>query len=321
MTNKAISEKVSFFNLDIKLAGTLYKPRNDQPCPAVIAVHPASEGEQTSAFFDHLESELPKHGIAVLVFDRRGSGGSEGDFETASFEDLADDVIAAMEYLQSRPDIDKTKIGLHGTSQGAWIAPIAAARKLEIAFIIAVSASGVSPTEQMNYGIAFHLEQDGFDQVIVDQVIELRDLTNEYFRGRVFREKVVSELSRFESEPWFEKGYLYSAEELPVDIAESKWHYEMDYEPLTVWKNVQQSTLFLFAEVDEWVPIQQSIVNYKNATNHLKDVEFKQIKGVNHMMRNLNGNQKGEVSEEYLDVLISWLTSRVFRPKPSPRNT
>ena len=157
-----ITEEVSFSNQGIKLRGTLYKPQSNQPYPVAVAVHPASEGKQTGLFYGHLKSELPAHGIAVLVFDRRGSGDSEGDFETADFEDLASDVISAVEYLQTRADVDGTKIGLHGTSQGAWIAPIAAVRKPDIAFIVEVSASGVSPANQMNYGIAFHLKQDGF---------------------------------------------------------------------------------------------------------------------------------------------------------------
>src|SRR5215207_4052850 len=132
-----IPEEVSFYSQNIKLAGTLYKPGNNAPYPSVVIVHPASEGERTSPFYEHLRSELPAYGIGVFIFDRRGSGTSEGDFETADFHDLADDVISAVDYLQSRPDIDQTKIGLHGTSQGAWIAPIAAARKSEIAFVVA----------------------------------------------------------------------------------------------------------------------------------------------------------------------------------------
>ena len=144
------SEEILFSNQNIKLAGTLYKPETVAPYPAVVVVHPASEGERTSSFYEHLKSKLPQYGIAVLIFDRRGSGASEGDFETADFEDLASDAISAVEYLQSRPDIDKSHIGLHGTSQGAWIAPIAAARKTDISVIVVVSASGVSPADQMN---------------------------------------------------------------------------------------------------------------------------------------------------------------------------
>jgi uncharacterized protein len=298
-----ISEEVSFFSQNIKLAGTLYQPETVTPYPAVVAVHPASEDERTSPFYEHLKSELPQHGIAAFIFDRRGSGASEGVFETASFEDLAGDVVSAVEYLQSRPDIDKTKIGLHGTSQGAWIAPIAVAHKPAIAFIVAVSASGVSPAEQMNYGVVFRLEKDGFDQNVVDKAIELRNLVNKYFRRQVSQEETIATLSLYENEAWYEKAYLYPSQELPVDITQSKWHYEMDYEPLSIWKKVRQPTLFLFAEVDEWVPIEQSMINYKNATVHLDDVTLTQVNGTDHLMR----TQSGETSKEYLEILIDWL--------------
>jgi|SRR5687768_988373 len=217
-----VPEEILFSNQNIKLAGTLYRPENKPPYPALVAVHPASGGERTDAFYEHLKTELPWRGIAVCIFDRRGSGTSEGDFATADFEDLAGDVISAVEYLQSRSDIDTTRIGLHGTSQGAWIAPIAAARKPDIAFVVAISASGVSPAGQMNYGVAFHLATDHFDQTVVDKAMELRNLVNEYFRGHVSRQKVAVELSRYENEPWYEKAYLYPSSQLPIDIAQSK---------------------------------------------------------------------------------------------------
>ena len=304
-------ETISFFNQNLKLTGTLYKPEGVPPYPAIVVVHPASGGEQTDSFYDHLKSKLPEHGIAVLVFDRRGTGGSEGVFETAGFDDLAQDVITAVDALASRADIDALKIGLHGTSQGAWIAPIAAVRKPEIACLVAVSASGVSPAEQMDYGVAFHLRQDGFDQPVIDKVMELRGLVNEYFRGQVSRDYTAAALRRYEAEPWFEKGYLYPSLELPADITESKWHYEMDYEPLSIWKKVRQPSLFLFAETDAWVPIEASLKNYRSATAHLKDVTFVQVDRVNHLMSISAERESLEISPEYLSVLLDWLTSRL----------
>ena len=302
------AEEISFSNQAVKLSGTLYLPEGKPPYPAVVAIHPASEGERTSSFFDHLKSELPAHGMAILVFDRRGSGASAGDFETSDFEDLAGDVISAVEYLQARPDIDRNKIGLHGTSQGAWIAPIAAARKPDVACLVAVSASGVSPADQMNYGVAFHLAQEGFDQPAVDKAIELRNVVNAYFRGQVSMEEAASRLSRFENEAWYERAYIYPSQELPADITQSKWHYEMDYEPLSIWKKVKQPALFLFAEIDEWVPIKQSMVNYQAVTTHLSEGMLKQIKGTDHLMR----HQNGEIAREYLDILTSWLASHLL---------
>ncbi|HSG43710.1 MAG TPA: alpha/beta fold hydrolase [Anaerolineales bacterium] len=306
-------ESVSFHNQNIKLVGTLFKPNEDGIHPAIVVVHSASGGERTDPFYDHLKIELPKRGIAVLVFDRRGSGDSQGDFATADFDDLADDVVAAVEYLESRADIDRSRISLHGTSQGGWIAPHAAAKKPDIACVVAVSASGVSPAEQMDYGVAFHLKQDDYDHSVIDKVVELRTLVNEYFRGNISREEVAAELSRYESELWFRKGYLYPSQELPVDITQDKWHYEMDYEPLSIWKKVNQSTLFLFAEVDEWVPIEQGMKNYESATSHLNDVTFKRIKGTNHLMSMSQDEDRLEISREYLDILLDWLRLRLIK--------
>ena len=84
-----ISEEIVFLNENRRLAGTLYEPESKPLYPALVAVHPASGGERTDAFYEHLKTELPRRGIAVCIFDRRGSGSSEGDFETADFEDLA----------------------------------------------------------------------------------------------------------------------------------------------------------------------------------------------------------------------------------------
>jgi dienelactone hydrolase len=64
--------------------------------------------------------------MAVLGYDKRGVGGSTGDWNTASFEDLAGDVVAAFEYLKTRSDIRRDQIGTLGWSQAGWIMPLAA---------------------------------------------------------------------------------------------------------------------------------------------------------------------------------------------------
>jgi alpha/beta superfamily hydrolase len=83
----------------------------------------------------------------VLGYDKRGVGGSDGDWHTAAFEDLAGDVVAAFEYLKRRSDIDAAQIGLLGVSQAGWIIPIAAVRAPDIAFLISVSGAAIVPAE------------------------------------------------------------------------------------------------------------------------------------------------------------------------------
>jgi hypothetical protein len=62
--------------------------------------------------------------FAIDRYDKRGVGGSTGDWNTASFDDLAGDVVAAVEYLETRGDIDHGQIGLLGISQAGWIMPL-----------------------------------------------------------------------------------------------------------------------------------------------------------------------------------------------------
>src|SRR5262249_28120501 len=92
-----------------------------------------------------------KLGIAVLVFDKRGVGASTGDWHYASFEDLANDALSGVRYLKTRPDINPKQIALRGVTQGGWIAPIPPARSKDIAFLVLISAAGVSPTEQVTH--------------------------------------------------------------------------------------------------------------------------------------------------------------------------
>ena len=85
--------------------------------------------------------------MTVLAYDKRGVGGSTGDWNTASFDDLAADVVAAFQYLKSRNDIDPAQIGLLGVSQAGWVMPLAAVRAKDLAFLISISGAGLSPAE------------------------------------------------------------------------------------------------------------------------------------------------------------------------------
>jgi Predicted hydrolase of the alpha/beta superfamily len=80
----------------------------------------------------------------VLGYDKRGVGESTGDWNAATYEDLAGDAVAAVEYLKTRRDIDAAQIGLLGISQAGWIMPLAAVRSKDVAFLISISGAGVT---------------------------------------------------------------------------------------------------------------------------------------------------------------------------------
>ena len=128
-----MKEEITFKNGDVPLKGTLTKPDTNNPGPVLVVTHTSNDGTRDFGVYQHLAKFLPPLGIAVFLYDRRGSGESSGDFATAKFFDLAADAQAAIDYLKVRSDIDPKRIGVWGMSQGGWIAPLAATKSSGVA--------------------------------------------------------------------------------------------------------------------------------------------------------------------------------------------
>src|SRR5262249_6203847 len=93
---------------------------------------------------------LTRRGIAVLRVDDRGVGGSTGKTMESTTADFAEDVLAGVEFLKSRKEIDGSKIGLIGHSEGAIIGPLVASRSKDIAFIVMLAGTAL-PGEEVLY--------------------------------------------------------------------------------------------------------------------------------------------------------------------------
>ena len=133
--------QVTFQSAGARLAGTLTFPPGPGPFPAVILIAGSGRHTRDDRLFDHqpflvLADALTRRGIAVLRYDKRGSGESFGDYDAATTQDFAADVEAAAAFLRSRPDIDPAKVGLLGHSEGGLIAPMVAAEDPRIAVLV-----------------------------------------------------------------------------------------------------------------------------------------------------------------------------------------
>ncbi|MFH6968540.1 alpha/beta hydrolase family protein [Flavobacterium sp. FlaQc-28] len=144
------TEEVKFENKidNVVLAGTLSLPKKEGNFPAVILITGSGRQNRDEELLGHkpflvLADYLTKKGIAVLRFDDRGAGESTGDFSNASTIDFSKDVQAGVDYLKTRKEIDKKKIGLIGHSEGGLIAPIIAGNSKDIDFIVLLAAPGL----------------------------------------------------------------------------------------------------------------------------------------------------------------------------------
>ncbi len=132
---------IEFRNGIVRLAGTLYVPPGAGPHPAVVMTH--ASGAETREANRALAESFARAGIAALAYDKRGSGSSTGNLQTASFVELTADAAAAANALRARHDIDGARVGVYAHGQGATWSPMVAERDATIAFIVAVGASGV----------------------------------------------------------------------------------------------------------------------------------------------------------------------------------
>lgn len=299
---------LTFTHQNIPFAGDLHLPAGPGPWPVLVVLHGASYGKRDDACYRHLAQVLPRHGIAVFLYDRRGSGGSGGDFATASFADLAGDAVAAVHALAGQPQIDPHQIGLYGISQGGWIAPLAAAQSDLVNLLVVVSGSGVPPSAQMSYAANWTLQDEGFGPEDIELALHLRSMVDQYYRGQITQAEVSAHLDWYKEEAWYKRAYLPEGGLVPQDVRTDKWFYEFDYDPLAVWAQVRQPALFLYAETDRWVPVEESIRLYTEHTRHLPEASFVRIPGADHLMVNLaSGEESWDISSEYQQVLVEWL--------------
>lgn len=169
------AQRESFFveRDGIKLEADLFIPTGgaDQK-PAVVFAGGSGDGlyqNYAPGFVeDFILDEFLENGFAVLLVNKRGMGESEGNYVKSSIQDRADDIYAAVQSIQSHPEIDGAKVGLIGHSQGGWVVIQAAADHAEIAFFISLAG----PTTTMRENAADNAYHTGACMGLEDQELE-----------------------------------------------------------------------------------------------------------------------------------------------------
>jgi dienelactone hydrolase len=309
------SEQVRFFNAAVQLAGTLISPSTQGPHPAVILVHASGAADR-----EHLlpfARPLIRHGMAVLAYDKRGVAGSTGDWNKASFDDLAGDVVAAHEYLKSRSDINPRDIGMLGWSQAGWVMPLAARRAKDLAFLISISGAGVSGAETTIDQARNEMVANGMRPQIIEQMIELMTLQYEYLRtGQGWdryiatREKLAARTGGNPPEAFpSRQDHPYLQFIRPLIL----------HDPAPILRQIRLPILALFGELDN------NILSVKNrdaweaalsAGKH-PDYTLRILPKANHGLFEAKVGNNAEMKSlrrfvaDYPHVLLDWLSTRI----------
>jgi uncharacterized protein len=215
---------------------------------ALVALHGAGDGTRdSSTLYRHLHETLPPRGIGAATFDRRGEGESEGEPTRGRFEAQARDALAVAAAIGTE------RVGLWGFSQGAWVAPLAATLSEDVAFVITVAATGVTPAEQMLYANQRQLELAGYGPGARERARALR-LELEAW---VHDAGPPPDLAAAVDEPWFPLTYLPPS--TFDEEAKRQWIAEMDFDPRPVFGAVRVPVLAFYGELDSTSPVEPSV--------------------------------------------------------------
>jgi len=264
---------------------------------ALVALHGAGEGTRESPLLGHLHEVLPPHGIGVVTFDRRGEGESTGDATRGRFDLQADDALAVLRAIGAE------RGGLFGYSQGGWIAPLAAARSDDVAFLVLVASIGVTPSEQMMVAVERQLRLAGYRDDVVDRALDLRRRFEHWIHAVAPEpdEQLAGDLLAAVDEPW--AGQLWLPPSLLDQEGVRLWIEEMDYDPRPTFEQVRVPTLSFYGELDSWAPVEASVEAWREARGD--GVELVVIPGAEHDLTLPDGT----FAPEYDRRLVEWLTA------------
>ena len=298
-------EEVSYQNGNIKLAATLLLPNTKSPHPVIVFQH-AARPDKRDVWRFHAD-QFARRGIACLIYDNRGVGGSTGNYRVG-FEDLASDGIAAVNYLKTRKDINRKQIGLFAASQGGWIAPIVATRSRDVAFILLVSAPSVAMAENHLYEMESDLRDAGFSEEEIKTAVAYRKPTMELIRVGAPEEQIEAAIQKAKNERWFPFVGVPAK-----DNWQRRWFpLVLGFNPAPVWEKVKSPVLSVMGEIDREVRVSQNAPIMEQALKKggNKDFTIKIFPKANHsIMVSEQGRQR--LAPGYLDFMTDWLLKRV----------
>lgn len=120
---------ITFESGRFTIHGELLLPQKADSIPMIIFLVGSGENSSHRTIYkdfveQNLEALFIKEGYGILYFDKRGVGDSEGKWHRSNIYDRADDTKAAIDYLKTINNVDASRIGVIGHSQGGWVAQV-----------------------------------------------------------------------------------------------------------------------------------------------------------------------------------------------------
>lgn len=305
---------------DASLYGELFLPVDRKP-KALVVLHFGSGG--ASAVSTHfLQYMLPLHQIAVLVYDKRGTGGSTGKL-SANFHLLADDMATVVKAVKAQPAVKGIPTGLMGESQGGWIVPLTATLT-PVDFVIASYSLLIPPREENRQEVLHDLHEGRFSEADIAKAMQVVAATDQVIRTGFNSgiETVDSLKALYGKEPWFKAlqgdytGPILVASRAQLDTLKQIFPTDipLDYDPVPALQRVKAPMLWVIAGKDTEAPNGGTIDVLKKEIVTRKNIDVVIFPNADHGIIDVKDSPDGPVllrySAGYFDLLCDWILHR-----------
>jgi fermentation-respiration switch protein FrsA (DUF1100 family) len=332
----------------VRLAGTLTVPAGEGPHPAIVFISGSGAQDRDETVAGHrpflvLADHLTRNGYAVLRTDDRGAAGTPGAPIQTGLDDIAEDVRGAIAFLRSRPEIDHSRVGLLGHSEGAYVAPIVASSDSSIAFLLLLggpSASGRDVLTAQRTKLARATGDSGpkirVDSLLIASVFSVIDRHPEDDRlaalvDSAFAERLATltvDERRIAERQFADRTAAQDTASLA--LWKSRWFKSIyHHDPTPFLTRVRVPIFALIGELDLQVPVDQNVARFEAlfAGPRRSQLTLHRMPGINHMLQRAKSGRMEEYKEitetiapAVLQSMDRWLT-RVVPLSSKPRRS
>jgi dienelactone hydrolase len=339
MSENYTENEVTFLNHsdNINLSGTLTLPKSKDKFPTVILIHGQGPMDRDQTFFNispfkEISEYFANNGIAVLRYDKRGIGKSEGEFGSSNVDNFSSDVLSAFAYLNEYENIDPNKIGILGISEGGFIANKLASSNNQFAFCVSLAGPVLPVRENMALSFALltnnTLDRNNNFSSYKKQFSKLFDLITQSEQDTTVKAEALDIVTQLlpelinDNTNVIMSGIDQLTPEQFVGVLSSPCFTDnLNNAPSNYLVNISCPYLALFGQIDVQVPAIDNMKELQRILSSNKSLEYniEEIPNTNHLFQKCNTGFPAEylsidhsISPDVLELIVEWIKNKVI---------
>lgn len=323
------TERVHVVSNGRRLSAWLDLPETAEPHPAIILVHGSGPTNlEQEPRYRAIREAFTCAGLACLMWDKPGCGRSDGkQQQIQSHRERACEVVAAVESLSRRRDVDPARIGLWGISEGAWISALVASECSDVAWAILVSGPSATLARAAEYIAHTNLKIEGHSQAEIEAHLKTIRRCFQLLEARAPFEAFLAASEAMRANSFFQlTGWSKLSR---ADWEDPTLRENLQTDTRALLKGVRCPVLAVFGEKDSQVDWRKSMAVHQRvlqAAGHT-DATVKAFAGANHNLRKCgtgsvretrSGGQ-GAYVPGYIEAMVGWLKRRGYAVRNVPR--